>query len=80
VPEEGEDIEVEKVLITDAVKALELLKLYEMQQVDGNKQNLQALERVSRSVYQRRSQRGVQQTLQGYFRRTGAAGARENAT
>jgi len=27
VPEEGEDIEVEKVLIIDTIKALELLKL-----------------------------------------------------
>ena len=30
VPEEGEDIEVEKVLIVDAIKALKLLKLYEI--------------------------------------------------
>ena len=52
--EEESDIEIEKIEFKDAIKALELLKLYEIQQEDGKRSNLQALDRISRSILQRR--------------------------
>ena len=51
VPEEHKDIKIEKVVITNVIKALDLLKLYKIQQVNGNKHNLVALDKVSRLVY-----------------------------
>ena len=47
--EEG-DIEVEKVPIKEAIKALETLKLWEIQQENGEILALQTLERIGRRI------------------------------
>jgi hypothetical protein len=53
---EDGDIEEEKVSINDAIKALETLKLFEIQQEDGTKLFLQALDQADRRYTQKQHQ------------------------
>ena len=64
--EEGE-IEEEKVLIADAIKALETLKLFEIQQEDGAKLFLQALDQADRRYMQKQDQSRKQTTIDSFF-------------
>jgi hypothetical protein len=64
--EEG-DIEEEKVSITDAIKALETLKLFEIQQEDGAKLFIQALDQADRQYMQKQYQSKKQTTIDSFF-------------
>jgi hypothetical protein len=64
--EEG-DIEEEKVSITDAIKALETLKLFEIQQEDGAKLFIQALDQADRRYIQKQYQSKKQTTIDSFF-------------
>jgi hypothetical protein len=64
--EEGE-IEEEKVLIADAIKALETLKLFEIQQEDGAKLFLQALDQADGRYMQKQDQSRKQTTIDSFF-------------
>ena len=64
--EEG-DIEVEKVPIREAIKALETLKLWEMQQENGEISALQTLEQIGRRIQQNTLQSTRQTTLYSFF-------------
>lgn len=66
--EEG-DIEVEKVPIKEAIKALETLKLWEIQQENGEILALQTLERIGRRIQQNKLQSAKQTTLYSFFQR-----------
>jgi hypothetical protein len=58
--QEPESIEVEKISNNDAIKALELLKLYEIQQTDRTTTTIQRLKKMAINVNQRR-QEGLKQ-------------------
>jgi hypothetical protein len=64
--EEG-DIEEEKVPINDAIKALETLKLFEIQQEDGAKLFIQALDQADRRYMQKQYQSRKQTTIDSFF-------------
>jgi hypothetical protein len=65
-PEEG-DIEAEVVNTTDALKALEIVRLWEMQQENGQQVTLQALDRIERRVMQARYESRKQTTIESFF-------------
>jgi hypothetical protein len=54
VSEDEEEAFIPKVLMKEAIKAIELLKLYELQQVDGNRVNIKALDRIGLEVTRRK--------------------------
>jgi DDE superfamily endonuclease/Tc5 transposase DNA-binding domain/Fission yeast centromere protein N-terminal domain len=66
--EEG-DIEVEKVPIREAIRALETLKLWEIQQENGEISALQTLEQIGRRIQQNKLQSIKQTTLHSFFQR-----------
>ena len=66
--EEG-DIEVEKVPIQEAIKALETLKLWEIQQENDEMSVLQTLEQIGRRIQQNKLQSMKQSTLHSFFQR-----------
>ena len=66
-PIEEEDIEVEKVPIQEAIQALEVLKLWEIQQENGEVSALQTLDRMSRRIQQNTLQSTRQTTLYSFF-------------
>ena len=61
------DIEEEKVAISEAIRALETLKLYEIQQDDGDSITLQALDRLGRDITRRKQCLGKQSTINSFF-------------
>jgi DDE superfamily endonuclease/Tc5 transposase DNA-binding domain len=61
------DFEAPKVNISDAIKAIECLKLFELQQETGEVGNISALERIERGIYQKRCNSQKQTTLDSYF-------------
>ena len=63
------DIEVEKVPIQEAIKALETLKLWEIQQENGEVPVLQTLEQIGRRIQQNQLQSMKQSTLYSFFQR-----------
>jgi hypothetical protein len=67
--EESEDEAPEALKVTrnEAVKALELLNLYELQQKEGNSLNLQALHRMVIDIQLRKQEAATQQTIVGFF-------------
>jgi hypothetical protein len=66
-PVEEGDIEVERVPIKEAIKALETLKLWEMQQENGKVSALQTLEQIGRRIQQNKLQSVKQMTLHSFF-------------
>jgi hypothetical protein len=65
--EDQDDVEILAISTSEAIKALECLKLYELQQDQGQKSNILALERLERSISERRVQSTKQMTLDNYF-------------
>ena len=61
------DIEEEKVPINDAIKALETLKLFEIQQEDRAKLFIQALDQADRRYIQKQYQSRKQTTIDSFF-------------
>ena len=61
------DIEEEKVSMNDAIKALETLKLFEIQQEDGAKLFIQALDQADRRYMQKQHQSRKQTTINSFF-------------
>jgi DDE superfamily endonuclease len=62
-----EEEEVECVSHADAIRALKSLKLYELQQDQGDRSNILALERFERLVIQRKDATKKQVVIDGYF-------------
>jgi hypothetical protein len=59
--------EVEIISHSDAIQALKSLKLYELQQDQGERLNILALERFERLVSQRMDATKTQATINRYF-------------
>ena len=68
------DIEAPIITISKAIKALDYLKLFELQQDIGEKGNILALERLERGLYQRRQLNYKQKTLDSFFSRVNIGG------
>ena len=65
--EDNSDSEVPNIAISEAIKAIECLKLFELQQDIGEKGNILALERIERGIHQNRCNYQKQKTLDNYF-------------
>jgi hypothetical protein len=61
------DIEAPKITISEAIKALDCLKLFELQQDIGERANISALERLERGLYQRKQLNYKQKTLESFL-------------
>jgi hypothetical protein len=66
--EDEGNIELLRVIDSEALKALEVLKSYEIQQENGSKVVLRALDSVEKRVYASRIQTKKQQLIERYFR------------
>jgi hypothetical protein len=64
---EDGDIEIEKILPAEAVKALETVRLWELQQEDGQASTLQVLDRVERKMQRARKEGRKQTTIVSFF-------------
>ena len=64
--EEG-DIEIEKILTAEALKALETVRLWELQQEDGQASTLQVRDRVARRMQLARKEGRKQTTIVSFF-------------
>ena len=64
--EEG-DIEIEKIPTAEALKALEIVRLWEMQQEDGQATTLHVLDRVERRMQPARNEGRKQTTIASFF-------------
>jgi hypothetical protein len=68
VEEVGEgDIEMEKIITAEALKALETVRLWELQQEDGQALTLQVLDRVERRMQLARKEGRKQTTIVSFF-------------
>jgi hypothetical protein len=63
-----DDIEIELVSITEALKALDIVKLWEMQQENGEKATLSVLDRVERRMVQGRYENRKQTMITSFFK------------
>jgi hypothetical protein len=63
-----DDIEIELVSITEALKALNIVKLWEMQQENGEKATLSVLDRVERRMVQARYENRKQTIITSFFK------------
>jgi hypothetical protein len=63
-----EAIEVSLVSKNDAIKALELLKLYEIQQEDGDQANVKILNKMTHRINRQRQQEQKQVGIEAYFK------------
>jgi hypothetical protein len=66
-PMEEGDIEVERVPVKEAIKALETLNLWEIQQENGEISALQTLEQIVRRIQQHKLDSAKQTTLDSFF-------------
>jgi hypothetical protein len=63
-----DDIEIELVSITEVLKALDIVKLWEMQQENGEKATLSVLDRVERRMVQARYENRKQTMITSFFK------------
>jgi hypothetical protein len=63
-----DDIEVELVPITEALKALEIVRLWEIQQGNGEQITLSALDRKERRMVQARYENRKQTMITSFFK------------
>ena len=61
------DIEVEKVSTTEALRCLDTVRLWKLQQESNDVSTLQALDRLSREILQGRRQAAKQTTIVSFF-------------
>jgi hypothetical protein len=64
---EESDIEAEQVSIKQATQAIETLKLWELQQEDGNLRNISILGQIERDIQSKRGKNGKQQKIDSFF-------------
>ena len=62
-----DEVEAPKVTIFEAIQALERLKLFELQQENGEASNILALERIERAISLRKSLAFKQSTIESFF-------------
>jgi hypothetical protein len=67
--EEEGDEEFGRVSINEAIQALETLRLYELQQENGSRSTLHALDRIGRGLTSSKAQNTTQITIDGFFKR-----------
>lgn len=64
---EGGDSEIENIRTAEALKALETVRLWELQQEDGQASTLQVLDRVERRMQLARKEGRKQTTIVSFF-------------
>ena len=63
------DVEVEKVSIAEALRCLDIVRLWKLQQESDDRSTLQALDRLSREILQSKRQTTKQTTIVSFFQK-----------